>query len=158
LRKVSSATLRTSTGRLFRRLKPQHHAIRIRCSSPSALLAPFSTTSFGKNTVKHEAKNKRLQSTQIIKDDTHSPDLDPPFTKILAANRGEIATRILRACSELGVVSAGIYSHEDRFTQHRYKADQAFLLSMNKVSWCKCIYNHGTTTQLRTTILLPSLF
>ncbi len=38
--------------------------------------------------------------------------LDPPFKKVLAANRGEIATRIMRACSELGVNSAGIYSHE----------------------------------------------
>ena len=36
----------------------------------------------------------------------------PPFTKILAANRGEIATRINRAASELGVQSAGIYSYE----------------------------------------------
>lgn len=35
-----------------------------------------------------------------------------PFTKILAANRGEIATRINRAASELGIATAGIYSHE----------------------------------------------
>jgi Biotin carboxylase, N-terminal domain len=36
----------------------------------------------------------------------------PPFQKLLAANRGEIATRICRAASELGIVTAGIYSHE----------------------------------------------
>lgn len=36
----------------------------------------------------------------------------PPFTKLLAANRGEIATRINRAASELGIATAGIYSHE----------------------------------------------
>ena len=36
----------------------------------------------------------------------------PPFHKILAANRGEIATRINRAASELGIITAGIYSHE----------------------------------------------
>jgi hypothetical protein len=35
-----------------------------------------------------------------------------PFTKIMAANRGEIATRINRAASELGIATAGIYSHE----------------------------------------------
>ena len=35
-----------------------------------------------------------------------------PFTKIMAANRGEIATRINRAASELGIQSAGIYSFE----------------------------------------------
>lgn len=35
-----------------------------------------------------------------------------PFTKLLAANRGEIATRITRAAAELGIQTAGIYSHE----------------------------------------------
>ena len=38
--------------------------------------------------------------------------VDAPFTKLLAANRGEIATRICRAAAELGVQTAGIYSHE----------------------------------------------
>jgi pyruvate carboxylase len=56
----------------------------------------------------------------------------PPFTKLLAANRGEIATRIVRAASELGISTAGIYAHEDRFTQHRYKCDQAFELDTSK--------------------------
>lgn len=37
---------------------------------------------------------------------------EKPFNKIMAANRGEIATRIMRACAELGVPSVGIYSHE----------------------------------------------
>ena len=54
------------------------------------------------------------------------------FKKILAANRGEIATRIMRAGNELGLETSGIYSKEDRFTQHRYKADQAFVLSQSK--------------------------
>jgi hypothetical protein len=36
----------------------------------------------------------------------------PPFYKLLAANRGEIATRINRAAAELGIITAGIYSHE----------------------------------------------
>mmetsp|Transcript_23557 Transcript_23557/g.36368 ORF Transcript_23557/g.36368 Transcript_23557/m.36368 type:complete len:1256 (+) Transcript_23557:126-3893(+) len=57
---------------------------------------------------------------------------EAPFKKILAANRGEIATRIMRGAAELGVKTAGIYSHEDRFTQHRYKADQAFQLNSSK--------------------------
>lgn len=37
-----------------------------------------------------------------------------PFTKLLAANRGEIATRITRAAAELGIQTAGIYSHEGK--------------------------------------------
>jgi hypothetical protein len=40
-----------------------------------------------------------------------------PFTKILAANRGEIATRINRAASELGIATAGIYSHEGVYSR-----------------------------------------
>ena len=40
---------------------------------------------------------------------------EPPFKKLLAANRGEIATRISRGASELGIQTCGIYSHEGRF-------------------------------------------
>ncbi|TFJ84262.1 hypothetical protein NSK_004253 [Nannochloropsis salina CCMP1776] len=57
---------------------------------------------------------------------------EPPFKKLMAANRGEIATRIMRATTELGIASVGIFSKEDRFTQHRYKADQAFLVGADK--------------------------
>lgn len=56
----------------------------------------------------------------------------PPFEKLMAANRGEIATRIVRGASELGIQTVGIYAHEDRFTQHRYKCDQAFELDATK--------------------------
>jgi pyruvate carboxylase len=38
----------------------------------------------------------------------------PPFNKLLAANRGEISTRINRAAAELGIATAGIYSHEGK--------------------------------------------
>ncbi|MGB5488786.1 MAG: pyruvate carboxylase, partial [Lysobacterales bacterium] len=46
--------------------------------------------------------------------------------KILVANRGEIAIRILRAASELGIRTISVYTHEDRFSPHRYKADEAY--------------------------------
>ena len=45
---------------------------------------------------------------------------------VLAANRGEIAIRIFRACTELGISTTAIYSWEDRLSIHRYKADRAF--------------------------------
>jgi len=48
------------------------------------------------------------------------------FRKVMAANRGEIAIRIFRACTELGISTVAIYSHEDRLSIHRYKADEAF--------------------------------
>jgi hypothetical protein len=41
-----------------------------------------------------------------------TPGVEPPFKKLLAANRGEISTRINRAAAELGICTAGIYSHE----------------------------------------------
>ena len=46
--------------------------------------------------------------------------------KILVANRGEIAIRILRAASELGIRTISVFTHEDRFSPHRYKADEAY--------------------------------
>ncbi|HBZ71215.1 MAG TPA: pyruvate carboxylase, partial [Deltaproteobacteria bacterium] len=46
--------------------------------------------------------------------------------RLLVANRGEIAIRVYRACAELGIRSIGIYSHEDRFSLHRFKADEAY--------------------------------
>jgi pyruvate carboxylase len=46
--------------------------------------------------------------------------------KVLIANRGEIAIRILRAAAELRVQTVSIYTREDRFSPHRYKADEAY--------------------------------
>ncbi|WPP52295.1 pyruvate carboxylase [Catalinimonas niigatensis] len=46
--------------------------------------------------------------------------------KILVANRGEIAIRILRAASELRIRTVAVYTYEDRYSLHRYKADEAY--------------------------------
>jgi len=54
------------------------------------------------------------------------------FKKIMAANRGEIAIRIFRACTELGISTVAIYSEEDRLSLHRYKADEAYLVGKGK--------------------------
>ncbi len=48
------------------------------------------------------------------------------FKKILVANRGEIAVRIVRACAEMGIKSAAIYSDADRSALHVKKADEAY--------------------------------
>jgi pyruvate carboxylase len=54
--------------------------------------------------------------------------MNPPFKKILIANRGEIAIRIARAATELGIRTVGIFSYEDRYSLHRYKTDESYRL------------------------------
>ena len=48
--------------------------------------------------------------------------------KLLALNRSEIAIRIMRAATELGLRTVAIYSKEDRLSLHRFKADEAYPL------------------------------
>ncbi|PAA59692.1 hypothetical protein BOX15_Mlig018529g2 [Macrostomum lignano] len=50
------------------------------------------------------------------------------FKRILVANRGEIAMRIYRACSELGIRSIGVYSEVDTMHMHRTMADESYLI------------------------------
>ena len=52
--------------------------------------------------------------------------------KLLALNRGEIATRIFRAATELGLTTVAVYSQEDRLSLHRFKADEAYLIGQGK--------------------------
>lgn len=51
-----------------------------------------------------------------------------PITKLLVANRSEIATRVFRSAHELGIRTVAIYAHEDRYALHRFKADEAYLV------------------------------
>src|SRR4029077_20849157 len=48
--------------------------------------------------------------------------------KLLVANRSEIAIRCFRAATESGLRTVAVYSYEDRFSLHRFKADEAFLI------------------------------
>src|SRR2546428_5775193 len=68
------------------------------------------------------------------------PASDPPsssqatksFQKLLVANRGEIAIRVFRACTELGISTVSIYTEEDKLSLHRYKADESYLVGKGK--------------------------
>ena len=48
------------------------------------------------------------------------------FSKILVANRGEIAVRAFRAATELGIKTVAVFPHEDRFAEYRLKADESY--------------------------------
>src|SRR5688500_9312915 len=48
--------------------------------------------------------------------------------KLLVANRSEIAIRVFRAATELGLGTVAVYSYEDRFSLHRFKADESYLI------------------------------
>ncbi len=56
----------------------------------------------------------------------------PEFRKILVANRGEIAIRVLRAANELGKRTVAIFAEEDKLALHRFKADEAYQVGAGK--------------------------
>ena len=63
---------------------------------------------------------------------TTPPAAPPRQKKLLVANRSEIAIRVMRAATELGLRTVAIYAEEDRFSMHRFKADEAYRVGEGK--------------------------
>jgi pyruvate carboxylase len=53
------------------------------------------------------------------------------INRLLVANRGEIAIRVLRAASELSIKTIAVFTYEDRYSLHRFKADEAYQIGAN---------------------------
>ncbi|CAL1680741.1 unnamed protein product [Lasius platythorax] len=79
----------------------------------------------------HQSLSKHRSALQILKIATRyfAADVEfRPIRSVLVANRGEIAIRVFRACSELGIRSVAIYSEQDKMQMHRQKADEGYLV------------------------------
>src|SRR5207248_8415309 len=59
---------------------------------------------------------------------SRNPQDFPFMRKLLVANRSEIAIRVFRAATELGLTTVAVYTYEDRFSLHRFKADESYLI------------------------------
>ncbi len=97
--------------------KKEQHAIRSTFVSSLSTISDAPTKHNDSSpTSKYGLSAKRFKSAEPIGCyEDELPMEEAPFKKLLAANRGEIATRIMRASSELGIASAGIYSYEGKF-------------------------------------------
>ena len=87
-------------------------------TAPVSKVASKASTSLLHETVEKEATTAPSSSSEE----------KPFFTNIMAANRAEIAVRIMRAATEMNAGTVGIYVNEDRYSQHRWGADRSFLL------------------------------
>ncbi|XP_043640616.1 pyruvate carboxylase, mitochondrial isoform X2 [Drosophila teissieri] len=70
----------------------------------------------------------RVRLNALFKNGYSSKVEYQPIRSVLVANRGEIAIRVFRACTELGIKSVAVYSEQDKMHMHRQKADESYIV------------------------------
>ncbi|XP_017044968.1 pyruvate carboxylase, mitochondrial isoform X1 [Drosophila ficusphila] len=70
----------------------------------------------------------RVRLNSLFKNGYSSKVEYKPIRSVLVANRGEIAIRVFRACTELGIKSVAVYSEQDKMHMHRQKADESYVV------------------------------
>ncbi|KAH8285500.1 hypothetical protein KR054_010079 [Drosophila jambulina] len=70
----------------------------------------------------------RVRLNYLFKNGYSSKVEYKPIRSVLVANRGEIAIRVFRACTELGIKSVAVYSEQDKMHMHRQKADESYIV------------------------------
>lgn len=110
-------------------------------AAASLLLLSSTSIAFSPSIVSRTSSSRIASSTQrsvaaedvctnVVNPTSIKKEIDaiPIFKNVMAANRAEIAVRIMRAATELNSGTVAIYGHEDRYSQHRWGADRSFLL------------------------------
>jgi len=143
-------------------LGERHFSVPVGTCKPSPRLLPRSKTHLGHSSAsplssrvalcplgrKFSLGRQQAAGLSLAAAATHEPVLSghalenmapaSPFKKVLAANRGEIAIRIFRAGTELGLRTVAVYSPADRLQPHRYKADEAYQVGTSNMAPVAC--------------------
>ena len=120
----SSSSNSSVVGRRVVQLSNNNKINNIRAFSTTAASANYPNTNNKNNNVNTTTKRHMVShvgtSHPTMSAGTQVNVKEPPFTKLMAANRGEIATRISRGAAELGIQTVGIYSHEGTYSIFLY--------------------------------------
>ena len=71
-------------------------------------------------------KNHESEMIPLLRGPVNMPN---PIKRLMCCNRGEIAIRVFRSCKENGITSVAVFSEQDKLGLHRFKADEAYMVT-----------------------------